>query len=154
MVAHQPDLGLDFIRETALRLGCPCMPTTPAQQPNDSPTHDPQAQSPPSTSAGYKLTPAAAPALPAAAAAEEAGSSSGGEDAGTPRETSGGLPEGPATPPSRGRSGHGPLPPDAALHSPVSALRSASAGLAIDVPRDGGGPSMPIPDSRLNPHAA
>ena len=158
LVAHQPELGLDFIRETALRLGCPCKPTTAAQPANEPPHPDAQAESPPSTSAGPKPPPMA-PALPApaaaataAAATSEAESSSGGEEAGTPRER--GPPEGPATPPSRSRSNQSPLPRDAAAHSPVGVSRSGSSGLAIEVPCDGAAPSIAVPDGRLHPHAS
>ncbi|CAL8470672.1 g10214 [Coccomyxa elongata] len=132
LVAHQPELSLDFIRETALRLGCPCMPTTAA-----TPGAEPAAPAAPAQPAALGVKPPpTAPALPLAAPcgaatasapeAAEAGSS-GGEET-TPRERC--VAEGPATPPSRTRAGHSPLPPDAGAHSPVTDPRPVVNDLA------------------------
>ena len=176
LVTCQPQLGLDFIRETALRLGCPSLPGTDSPDTcSESEATDSSSQAQSSSPSPDSLTPPQNPAplgmwgRPAGAAAagvidlgqrddnDDAGSNDHHEEdrgdrearlgiLGEPRESLNhhqqqqqhqererGVPlQGPATPPSRSRSGLGPVAADAVQSPP--ALNASQ--LAVLIPRD------------------
>jgi hypothetical protein len=121
LVTCQPELGLDFIRETALRLGCPSLPM-PSPDAQDAETQEACPRACPDQASADGPGPSSmwADTVPEEGEPEEEVLYQGHEE--EPQEQwqrERGPPEVPATPPSRSNGARGGPPTDA-THSPLA----------------------------------